>query len=94
MRIGNVLGLVPPLGVAGSGVDFYDAAKGGDVPGAVAAAAGMIPSVRGVAKLSQRSAGEPGNETELFILRPAGARRKIGSRLRSPYLQRMCRKAE
>jgi hypothetical protein len=47
-RIGNVLGLTP-LGVAGSALDLIDAKHRGDLPGAVTAAAGMIPGAKGVA---------------------------------------------
>lgn len=45
-RIGNVLGLTP-LGVAGSALDLIDAKRRGNLPGAVIAAAGMIPGARG-----------------------------------------------
>lgn len=49
-RLGNLLGLIPPLGVAGSALDLIDAKRRDDFPGAVTAALGMIPGVRGVAR--------------------------------------------
>jgi hypothetical protein len=45
-RLGNVLGL-SPLGVAGSALDLVDAKRRDDLPGAVVAAAGMIPGAKG-----------------------------------------------
>ncbi len=53
-RTGNVLGLTP-LGVAGSALDFIDATHRGDLPGAIAAAAGMIPDAKGVVDASAAS---------------------------------------
>jgi hypothetical protein len=48
-RIGNILGLTP-LGVAGSALDLIDAKRRDDLPGVLAAAAGMIPGAKGVAE--------------------------------------------
>lgn len=45
-RLGNLLGLTP-LSVAGSALDLIDAKRRDDIPGAIAAAAGMIPGARG-----------------------------------------------
>jgi hypothetical protein len=55
-RVGNVLGL-SPLGVAGSALDLVDAKRRDDLSGAVAAAAGMIPGARGVARGVAEEAG-------------------------------------
>ncbi|WP_342712195.1 NucA/NucB deoxyribonuclease domain-containing protein [Bradyrhizobium sp. B124] len=44
-RVGNVLGLTP-LGVVGSALDLIDAKRRDDLPGAIAAAAGMIPGAK------------------------------------------------
>jgi hypothetical protein len=49
-RIGNVLGGLTPLGVVGSALDLIDATHRGDIPGAVTAAAGLIPDARGVTR--------------------------------------------
>ena len=49
-RIGNILGLIPPVGVAESTLDLIDANHRGDLPGALVAAAGMIPPAKGVAR--------------------------------------------
>jgi hypothetical protein len=48
-RVGNVLGLTP-FGVAGSALDLIDAKRRDDLPGVFAAAAGMIPGAKGVAR--------------------------------------------
>ncbi len=48
-RVGNVLGLTP-LGVAGSALDLIDAKRREDLPGVLAAAAGMVPGAKGVAR--------------------------------------------
>jgi hypothetical protein len=48
-RVGNVLGLTP-LGVVGSALDLIDAKRRDDLPGALEAAAGMIPGAKGVAR--------------------------------------------
>jgi len=48
-RLGNVLGL-SPLGIAGSALDLIDAKRRDDLPGVLAAAAGMIPGAKGVAR--------------------------------------------
>ena len=48
-RVGNLLGLTP-LGVAGSALDLIDAKHRDDLPGVLAAAAGMIPGAKGVAR--------------------------------------------
>jgi len=55
-RIGNVLGLTP-LGLAGSALDLIDAKHRNDFPGAVAAAIGMIPGAKGVARGVAEEAG-------------------------------------
>jgi hypothetical protein len=39
-----------PLGVAGSALDLIDAKRRDDLPGVLAAAAGMIPGAKGVAR--------------------------------------------
>jgi hypothetical protein len=48
-RVGKVLGL-SPLGIGGSTLDLIDAKRRDDFPGAVMAAAGMIPGAKGVAQ--------------------------------------------
>jgi hypothetical protein len=48
-RVGNLLGLTP-LGVAGSALNLIDAKRRDDLPGALVAAAGMIPGAKGVAR--------------------------------------------
>ena len=55
-RVGNVLGLTP-LGVAGSALDLIDAKRRDDISGVVAAAAGMIPGAKGVARGAAEEAG-------------------------------------
>jgi hypothetical protein len=50
-RIGNVLSL-SPLGLTGSALDLIDAKNRGDLPGALVAAAGMIPGGKGVARVA------------------------------------------
>jgi hypothetical protein len=55
-RIGNMLGLTP-LGVAGSALDLIDAKRRDHLPGAVAAAAGMIPGAKGVGSVVAEEAG-------------------------------------
>jgi hypothetical protein len=55
-RIGNLLGL-SPLGVVGSTLDLIDANHRGDLPGALLAAAGMIPPGKGVARGVAEEAG-------------------------------------
>jgi hypothetical protein len=69
-RIGDVLGLTP-LGVAGSALDLIDAKRRDDFPGAVAAAAGMIPGAKGVGRVVAEEAG-------------AGLRALTGAARRSP----------
>ena len=82
-RVGNVLGLTP-LGVAGSAVDLIDAKRRDDLPGVIAAAAGMIPGARGGGRaakalamdLESRSAGakEMGFFTRMPLYHGSGAR--------------------
>jgi hypothetical protein len=48
-RVSNVLGLTP-LGIVGSALDLIDAKRRDDLPGALEAAAGMIPGAKGVAR--------------------------------------------
>src|SRR6266702_2800275 len=55
-RLGNVLGL-SPLGVAGAALDLIDAKRRDDLPGAVMAAAGLIPGAKGVARGVAEEAG-------------------------------------
>ena len=55
-RIGNLLGWTP-LGVAGSALDLIDAKHRDDLPGVLAAAAGMIPGAKGVARGVAEEAG-------------------------------------
>ena len=55
-RIGNLLGLTP-LGVAGSALDLIDAKRRDDFPGAVTAALGMIPGVKGIARAAADETG-------------------------------------
>jgi hypothetical protein len=55
-RLGNVLGL-SPLGVAGSALDLIDAKRRDDLPGAVVAAAGMVPGAKGVTRGVAEEAG-------------------------------------
>lgn len=49
-RVGGLLGLIPPLGVAGSALDLIDAKRRQDLPGAMVAAAGMVPGAKGVTR--------------------------------------------
>ncbi|WP_244067536.1 NucA/NucB deoxyribonuclease domain-containing protein [Bradyrhizobium sp. Ce-3] len=62
-RIGNVLSLTP-LGVVGSALDLIDAKHRDDLPGAVAAAAGMIP---GAKRLGALKAGNVAREITLSL---------------------------
>jgi hypothetical protein len=48
-RVGNLLGLTP-LRVAGAVLNFIDAKRHDDFPGVLAAASGMIPGAKGVAR--------------------------------------------
>jgi hypothetical protein len=48
-RVGNLLGLTP-LGIAGSALDLIGAKRRDELPGVVAAAAGMIPGAKGVGR--------------------------------------------
>ena len=48
-RVGNVFGL-SPFGVVGSALNLIDAKRRDDLPGALAAAAGMTPGAKGVAR--------------------------------------------
>jgi len=55
-RIGALLGLTP-LGVAGSALNLIDAKRREDIPGAVAAAVGLIPGAKGVGRVAAEEAG-------------------------------------
>jgi hypothetical protein len=68
-RIGNVLGL-SPLGIAGSALDLIDATHHGDLPGAVAAAGGMIPDAKGVASVTDASAASVLDKLNRYLLNP------------------------
>jgi hypothetical protein len=70
-RIGNVLGLAPPLAVTGSALDLIDANHRGDLPGAITAAAGMIPGAKGVARdVVEASAASVANKLNRYLLDP------------------------
>jgi len=43
-----------PLGVAGATLDFVDAKRRDDLPGAVAAAAGLIPGAKGAGRVAAK----------------------------------------
>lgn len=72
-RIGNLLGLTP-LGVVGSALDLIDAKRRDDFPGAVTAAAGLIPGAKGVG----RAVKEAGALTNKVPLSPASWAAKKG----------------
>ena len=54
--IGGLLGWTP-LGVAGSALDLVDASRRGDLPGALTAAAGMIPPAKGLGRVVAEETG-------------------------------------
>jgi hypothetical protein len=56
-RLGNLLSLIPPVGIAGSALDLFDAKRRDDFPGAVAAALGVMPGVKGIARAVADEAG-------------------------------------
>jgi hypothetical protein len=56
-RVGGLLGLTP-VGTVGSALDFIDAAHRGDLPGALVAAAGMIPGPKGAGRVGARIAAD------------------------------------
>jgi hypothetical protein len=70
-RLGNLLSLIPPIGVAGSALDLIDAKRRDDFPGAVAAAFGMIPGARGIAR---GIAGEAGAGVRALLRRSPASR--------------------
>ncbi|QIP08523.1 HNH endonuclease family protein [Bradyrhizobium symbiodeficiens] len=63
-RIGALLGLTP-LGVAGSALDLIDAKRRDNLPGAVAAATGLIPSAKGVGSVAAKEASTLTNKVRL-----------------------------
>lgn len=63
-RIGNLLSLTP-LGVAGSALDLIDAKRRDDLPGAVAAAVGLIPGAKGVGSIVAKEAGALASKVRL-----------------------------
>ena len=65
-RVGDLLGWTP-LGEAGSALDLIDAKRRDDLPGVLAAAAGMIPGGKGAARSAVRKATDGHHPWSMYL---------------------------